>query len=58
MIINIVVDAVVRATLKVVCVPYEAQHGMEWAAGERNMRIGGRDHIWVQDALPFSVVMF
>ena len=38
---------------------------MEWAAGERkpifyadNGRIGGRYHIWVQDALPVSVAMF
>ena len=65
MIFNIVVDAVLRATLEVVCAPQEAGHGMGWATGERklkfyaeNGRIGGRDHIWVQDALPVSVDMF
>ena len=65
MIFNIVIDAVARATLEVVCSPQEALHGMGWAAGERNLifyaddkRIGGRDHIWVQDALTVSVAMF
>ena len=37
MIFNIVVDAVMRAFLEVVCGPKEAQHGMEWAAGERKL---------------------
>ena len=65
MIFNIVVDAVLRATLEVVCAPLEAQHGMGWVAGESNLvfyaddrRIGGRDHIWVQDVLTVSVVIF
>ena len=65
MIFNIVVDAVGRATLEVVCGPQEARHGMGWEAGESNLtfyaddgRIGGRDHIWVQDALMVSVAMF
>ena len=65
MIFNIVVDVVVRATLEVVCGPQEARHGMGWAAGDHNLifyvgnrSIGGRDHIWVQDALTFSVAMF
>ena len=65
MIFNIVVDAVLRATLEVVCAPQEARHGVGWASGERNLifyagdrRISGRDHIWVQDALTVSVVMF
>ena len=38
---------------------------MGWAAGEHNLifyvddrRIGGRDHIWVQDALTVSVAIF
>ena len=38
---------------------------MVWETGERNLifyaddrRIGGRDHIWVQDALTVSVAMF
>ena len=65
MIFNIVVDSVVGATLEVVCSPQEARHGMGWATGERNLifyaedgRIGGRDHIWVQDALTVSVMIF
>ena len=37
MIFNILVDAVVRAVLAVVCGPQEAQHGMGWAVGERNL---------------------
>ena len=37
MIFNIVVDAVVRAVLDVVCGPQEALHGLGWAAGERNV---------------------
>ena len=65
MIFNIVVDAVVRETLEVVCVPQKVRHGMGWAAGERNLifyadegRIAWRDHIWVQYALMASVAMF
>ena len=64
MIFNIVVDAVVRATLEEVCGPQEARHGMGWEAGERNLtfyvdnrRIVGRDHTWVQEALVVSVAM-
>ena len=52
MIFNIVVDAVVRATLEVVCGPQKAQHGMGWAAGEHKFifyaddgRIGGGAHM-------------
>ena len=51
MIFNIVVDAVVRSFLDVVCGPQETQHGLGWEAGERNLifhaddgRIAGRDH--------------
>ena len=51
--------------MEVFCGPQEARHGVGWAAGERNLifyaddgRIGGRDHIWVKDALTVSVVMF
>ena len=58
MIFNIVVDMVVWAVLEKVCSPQEAQHGMGWAAGERNIvfyadeiSIVGQDHDWVQDAL-------
>ena len=65
MIFNIVVDAVVRATLEVFCGPQEARHGVGWVAGKHNLifcmdnrRIGGRDHIWVQYALTVSVAMF
>ena len=65
MIFNIVVDAVVRAVLEVVCGPQEAQHGMGWSEGEQNLvlyaddgQILGRDHIWVQDALAVTVVIF
>ena len=65
MILNIMVDAMVREMLEVVCGPQEVRHGMSWAAGERNLilyadagRIGGRYRIWVQDALTVSVAMF
>ena len=65
MIFNIVVDAVVRAVLDVVCRPQEDHHGLGWAAVERNLifyagdgRIAGRDHVWVQDALSVTVEMF
>ena len=37
MILNILVDSVVWAVLEEVCSPYEAQHGMGWAAGEINL---------------------
>ena len=57
-IFNSVVDVVVRAVLEVVCAPQEAQHGMGWVAGERNLVfyvdagwISGRYHIQVQYAL-------
>ena len=36
-IFNIVVDAVVRAVLDVVCGLQEAQHSLGWAAGDRNL---------------------
>ena len=56
---------VVREKLEVFCGPHEARHGMGWAEGDRNLifytddrRIGGRDHIWVQDALTVSEGMF
>ena len=65
MIFNIMVDVVVRPTLEVVCGPQEVWYGMGWAEGERNLifyaddrRIGGTDHIWIQDALMVSVLMF
>ena len=65
MIINIVVDVVVRAVLEVVCGPHEARHSMVWASGERNLvfyaddrRVAGRYHIWVQDAMMVTVAVF
>ena len=36
-IFNVVVDAVVWAVLDVVCSPQGAQHGIGWAAGDRNL---------------------
>ena len=55
---NIVVDAVVRATLQEICGTQEDQHGFRWLDGEHNIcfyaddgRILGRDLIWVQAAL-------
>ena len=65
MIFNIVVDAVMREVLEVVCGPQEARHRMSWVAGERNLvfymddgRIAGRYKIWVQDSLTVTVEMF
>ena len=65
MIFNIVVDAVVRATLEVVCGPQDAWHGMELKVLECNLifylderRISGREHIWVKDTVMVSVAMF
>ena len=62
---NIIVDSVVRATLKEICGPQEAQHGFGWSAGEHNIclyaydgRIAGRDLIWVQTVLTTMVIMF
>ena len=59
------VDAVVRTVLDVVYGHQESQHGLGWAAGERNTivyaddgRIAGQDHEWVQDALSVTVAMF
>ena len=64
-ILNILVDAVVRAVLNLVFSPQEEQHGMVWSAGDINImlyldgsRISWRDHEWVQDALMLMVAMF
>ena len=64
-IFNIVVDTVVQVLLDVVCSPEEAQHGMGWTAGERNLllyindvRVEGRDHECFQYELTVTVVMF
>ena len=65
MIFNIVVDALVREVLDVVCGTQEAQHGLGWEVWERNVvfysddgRIAGHDHMWIQDALLVKVAMF
>ena len=64
MIFNIVVDAVVREVLGVVCGTQEAQHGLGWEAGDRNLvfytnndRLAGRDHEWMQEVLTVTVEM-
>ena len=64
MIFNIVVDAVVREVLDMVCGNQEAQQGLRWAAGEGNLvlyvgdvRISGWDHECVQDSLMVTVEM-
>ena len=64
-IFKIVMAAVLRAVLEEVFSPQEAQHGMGWEAGERNLvfytddrSIAGQDHEWVQDALTVAVAMF
>ena len=65
MIFNILVGAVVRATLLDVFGPQEAQHGFGWAAVEHNIcfyrddgRIDRRNTIWVQTSLTAMVRMF
>ena len=62
---NIIVDAIVRATLQDICGPQKAQHGFGWSAGEHkicfyadNGRIAGQYLIWVQAALTTIVRMF
>ena len=64
-IFNIVVYMVVREELDVVCGPKEAQHGLVWEAGGRNLvlyanngRISGWYHKLVQNALTVRVAMF
>ena len=64
-IFNILVDAVVRASLLEVCGPQEAQHGFRWAVGELNIsfyagdgRIAERNPIWVQTELMAMVRIF
>ena len=62
---NIILDAVVRSTLKEICGTQEAQHGFGWSVGEHNIcfytdggRISGQDPIWVQSVLTTMVRMF
>ena len=65
MIFNILMDAVVRAVVAVFCGTQGAHHGMGWVAGERNLlfyaddgHIAEGDHIWVQDYLTVTLLMF
>ena len=65
MIFNIVVNEVVQAVLEELCIPQEAQHGMGWAAGERNIvfyvddrRIAVQDHEWVHYSMTVAVAIF
>ena len=58
------VDTVVREVLDVVCRPQEAQNGLVWEAGERNLvfnandgRIAGWDQKWVLDAMMVTVAI-
>ena len=64
-ILDIVVDAVARATLADVCGPQEAQNGLGWATGEQdimfyaeNGRIVEKNPIWFQGMLTTLIHMF
>ena len=58
-IINIVIDAVVRATLLELCGPQEPHNGLGWATGDQDiMRTAARNPIWVQGTLETLVRMF
>ena len=61
-VLNIEVDALLRAVLMKVCIPQEAQHGLIWVVGEyiilfsaENSRIVGCNTIWVQTTLTLVV---
>ena len=63
-IFDIVMVALARSVLDVVCSPQEAQYRLGWAAGKINLvfyadngRIAGEDQKWVQDALLVTVTM-
>ena len=65
MILNMLVDAVVRVVLEEVCRPQKSCHGTGWVAGEwnivfyaGNVRISGRYSEWVQESLSVTVAMF
>ena len=65
MIFNIMVNAVIRAFLDVLCGPQDPEDGLVWAARERDVifyaeycRIAGWDHEWFQDSLSVTVAMF
>ena len=62
---NIIVDAVVRATLQEIYGPKEAQHGFGFSEKEHNIcfytddgQIAGQDPIWVQAVLTTMVRIF
>ena len=62
---NIIVDAVVRATLQKIYGRQETQHGFGWSAKDHNIcfytddgRISGQHPIWVQAALTKMVRIF
>ena len=64
-IFNIVVGAVAREVLDLVCVPQESKYVLGWVSGESNLvfytndgRVAGRDHEWVHDALTVTVYIF
>ena len=64
-IFNIVVDAVVRETLREVCGPQEALHGLGWKVGEHyivfyayGVRISARNPIWAHVMLMILMHMF
>ena len=64
-IFNIVVNAVVRATLWEVYGPWEALHGLGWPAGNQKIvtyvdddHVAGRNPIWMQGILTTLVQMF
>ena len=60
MIFNIVVDAVMRAVLEVVCIPQEAQHGMGWVEGEINLVLyadDGRIVGWEYDRAQYELTV-
>ena len=61
-IFNIVVDAVVRATLTEVYTPQDSQHVLGWETGDQVIvfyadggRIAGRNPIWIQGTLDGSI---
>ena len=64
MILNIMINAVLKVVLEDVCRPQEDRHGMGWASGERNIifyandgRITVRESKWVKEALTTMVAM-
>ena len=65
MILNIMVDTLLRAVLAEVCRPQEAHHGLGWEVGGKNLKfyaydglIMGREPYWVHKVLAVMVEMF